>query len=172
MIQWKVTCDLNTMWQHFGRAGRNKTVNATAMLIAEKGYFDEDKGLKETRKRKAAAKLESSGPTKKICFAKSEPTPKLEVLTPMLEPPMPILEALAMPVSVDVEEIERATSALYNRMPVESRGGKADSELEPVMDDFLNTKTRQSVGCHRKPAMIYFGNTKLSACLWCCGKKY
>jgi hypothetical protein len=146
-------------------------MNLTAMVIAEKGYFDKEKTLKEKHKRKAEEKLKSSRPTKNICLTKSELSPKLEVLTPVLEPP--ILDALAMPASADVEEMERAMSALYNRMPVESRGGKgkADNELEPVMDHFVNTKSRPSVRCHHKPVMIYFGNTKLGACPLCCGKK-
>jgi hypothetical protein len=31
------------MWQRFGRPGRNKAMNLTAMVIAEKGYFDKEK---------------------------------------------------------------------------------------------------------------------------------
>jgi hypothetical protein len=162
------------MWQRFGRAGRNKAIKATAVLIAEKSYFDEQKTLKEKCKRKAEEKLKSSKPTKKICLTKSEPSPKLEVPASMLDPPTPILDALAAPASVNVKEMERAMSALYNRVPVESWGGKGktDNELEPVLDHFINAKSRPSIHCHRKPVNIYFGNTKLGACpCLCCGNE-
>ena len=40
------------MWQRFGRAGRNKAVQATAMLIAESKYFDDAKAARLEQKEK------------------------------------------------------------------------------------------------------------------------
>jgi hypothetical protein len=115
VIQWKVTCDLSTLWQRFGRAGRNKAVNATATLIAEPKYFDDAKASRleqnEKRKRRSEGKLESSKPMKKICLTKSEPTPKNERSTPILEA---LTSAPPSVDKVDMEGLERATSALYN----------------------------------------------------------
>ena len=62
--QWRATCKVAVLWQRFGRAARNKALTGTAILFAEKEYFDEERVAKdarrrqreETRKRKASAK--------------------------------------------------------------------------------------------------------------------
>jgi len=62
--QWRATCKVAVLWQRFGRAARNKALTGTAILFAEKEYFDEERAAKEarrrqreeTRKRKASAK--------------------------------------------------------------------------------------------------------------------
>ena len=40
VVQWKVTCDLNSLWQRFGRGGRGQGTEAVAILLAEKKYFE------------------------------------------------------------------------------------------------------------------------------------
>ena len=35
VIQWKVTCDLCILWQRFGRAARDKSLQSTALLLVE-----------------------------------------------------------------------------------------------------------------------------------------
>jgi ERCC4-related helicase len=40
VIQWKATCSIVTMWQRFGRDGQDQTLEATAVLLAEKEHFD------------------------------------------------------------------------------------------------------------------------------------
>lgn len=61
VIQWRATCKLMTLWQHFRRAVHNKNQLGTASLFAEKEYFDNERHAKairkahheNTRKRKA-----------------------------------------------------------------------------------------------------------------------
>lgn len=59
VVQWRLTCDLNTLWQRFGRAARDPSLDAVAILFVEGKYFDDEKD-KRTRaqKRKAEQELE------------------------------------------------------------------------------------------------------------------
>ncbi|KAF8971523.1 P-loop containing nucleoside triphosphate hydrolase protein, partial [Flammula alnicola] len=56
IVQWKVPKDLNTLMQRFGRGGRNFSLEATAILIAEpKWFYDEHlKKCERNLKRKRA----------------------------------------------------------------------------------------------------------------------
>ncbi|KAG1788899.1 hypothetical protein EV424DRAFT_1270021, partial [Suillus variegatus] len=41
VIQWRATwCSLSTIWQRFGRAVQNMSLDGTVILFAEKEYFD------------------------------------------------------------------------------------------------------------------------------------
>ena len=68
VIQWHATCKLTTLWQQFGRAARNKDLEGTAILFAEKDHFDEERAAKqmrkEQRKRKATKSVTSPRPAK------------------------------------------------------------------------------------------------------------
>ncbi|KAG1880052.1 P-loop containing nucleoside triphosphate hydrolase protein, partial [Suillus subluteus] len=56
VIQWRATCKLATLWQRWGRAVRDRGLQGTAILFAEKEYFDdvqeEKRQRQETKKRK------------------------------------------------------------------------------------------------------------------------
>ncbi|KAG2140002.1 hypothetical protein BD769DRAFT_1350390 [Suillus cothurnatus] len=41
VIQWKATCKLATLWQRWGHAVRDCGLQGTAILFAEKEYFDD-----------------------------------------------------------------------------------------------------------------------------------
>lgn len=59
--QWRATCNLSTIWQRWGHAARDRMLQGTIILFAEKDYFDEVREEKhqrqEARKRKAKKKL-------------------------------------------------------------------------------------------------------------------
>jgi len=54
-IQWRATCKLPALWQRFGRAARDKDLRGTALLLAEKEHFDDERAAKLARKAKRAA---------------------------------------------------------------------------------------------------------------------
>lgn len=59
VVQWRLTCDLNTLWQRFGRAARDPSLDAIAILFVEAKYFDDEKEKKtRAQKRKAEQQLE------------------------------------------------------------------------------------------------------------------
>ncbi|KAF8121567.1 P-loop containing nucleoside triphosphate hydrolase protein, partial [Boletus edulis] len=49
VVQWRATCTLPSLWQRFGRAVRDKALNGTALLFAEKEHFDEERTAKAAR---------------------------------------------------------------------------------------------------------------------------
>ncbi|KAG1724447.1 uncharacterized protein EDB91DRAFT_1024821, partial [Suillus paluster] len=54
VIQWRASCKLSALWQQFGRAARDCTLQGTALLFAEKEYFDnvrEDKCKHQEHKK-------------------------------------------------------------------------------------------------------------------------
>ncbi|KAI0741660.1 P-loop containing nucleoside triphosphate hydrolase protein [Daedaleopsis nitida] len=61
VVQWRLTCNLDSLWQRFGRAARGSGREAIAVLFVEPKYFDEKKEAaaqraekrKETMARKA-----------------------------------------------------------------------------------------------------------------------
>ncbi|KAI0331424.1 P-loop containing nucleoside triphosphate hydrolase protein, partial [Cubamyces sp. BRFM 1775] len=57
VVQWRVSCDMNSLWQRFGRAARGPGTKAVAILFAESKFFDEDRAeaAKRAEKRKRAA---------------------------------------------------------------------------------------------------------------------
>jgi hypothetical protein len=153
-----------TLWQRFGRAGRNTALRGVAILFAEPKYFDADKehkaALLEQKKRKAISDLEKGGRTKKIQQTQSAPEPGQAIIR---------TEQSAEPATREEEDVEgaRALELLYNQLPDNSssrrtRGGQKKKVIEPVMDDFINAKTRPHLRCFQKPVRIYFGNVGLS----------
>ncbi|KAG2360606.1 hypothetical protein BDR07DRAFT_1246796, partial [Suillus spraguei] len=56
VIQWKATCKLATLWQRWGCAVRDHGLQGTAILFAEKEYFndvqEEKHQRQETKKHK------------------------------------------------------------------------------------------------------------------------
>ncbi|KAH7917043.1 P-loop containing nucleoside triphosphate hydrolase protein [Leucogyrophana mollusca] len=50
VIQWRATCSLATLWQRFGRAVRERLLEGTAILFAEKDLFDKVRRVREEKK--------------------------------------------------------------------------------------------------------------------------
>jgi len=69
VAQWKATCSLSTIWQHWGRAARDRGLQGTVILFAEKEYFDdvreEKRQRQEAQKRKATKPLTVQTPASK-----------------------------------------------------------------------------------------------------------
>ncbi|KAG2743118.1 P-loop containing nucleoside triphosphate hydrolase protein [Suillus brevipes Sb2] len=67
VIQWRATwCSLSTIWQRFGRAVRNMSLEGTAILFAEKEYFDVYKAEKEKRRVERAKRKVTSSKKRRI----------------------------------------------------------------------------------------------------------
>ncbi|KAJ7308703.1 hypothetical protein DFH08DRAFT_630396, partial [Mycena albidolilacea] len=39
-IQWRATCDMCTLWQHFGHSAQDPRCEAIALFLVEPMYFD------------------------------------------------------------------------------------------------------------------------------------
>ncbi|KAI0309162.1 hypothetical protein OF83DRAFT_1045589, partial [Amylostereum chailletii] len=40
IIQWKLTCNMDTLWQRFGRAARDPSLEGIAIVFVEPKYLD------------------------------------------------------------------------------------------------------------------------------------
>ncbi|KAH9847346.1 P-loop containing nucleoside triphosphate hydrolase protein [Lenzites betulinus] len=52
VVQWKATCDLDALWQRFGRAARGSGMEGLAVLLVEPKYFDDEKASAMARAQK------------------------------------------------------------------------------------------------------------------------
>lgn len=126
VIQYRATCDLNTMWQRFGRAARGPGTEAIAVLLAESKYFDDtkEKAAKaaEVRAQKALQKAEKKEKAKRAASsteagpsAKRQKTAHASSETPTTDDNAPIL----------IEDLSSAAQAPLS--PAEPQAGSAES---------------------------------------------
>lgn len=177
VVQYRVPGDLCTLWQRFGRSGRAVGSEATAILLVESTYFDED------RKKKLAAKLKSSAKRKAAKHGPAaRPAKRLALSTTTNEGPHPtpttrpleddngeldnaLAENEATPAIPDLHIFEKrsdeAKTASYNKPQSQSNTGskKRTLELGSALDDLINAATR-GIDCRRCVPNMYFGNNK------------
>ncbi|KAH9886764.1 P-loop containing nucleoside triphosphate hydrolase protein [Cubamyces lactineus] len=56
VVQWRVNCDLNMLWQRLGRAAHSPGREAVAIILVEPKYFDEERQAAVQRAEKRAEK--------------------------------------------------------------------------------------------------------------------
>ncbi|KAH9914882.1 P-loop containing nucleoside triphosphate hydrolase protein [Epithele typhae] len=59
VVQFRATCDLDTLWQRFGRGARDLALFAVAILLVERKYFDAEAAAAAERAAKRAAKRQA-----------------------------------------------------------------------------------------------------------------
>ncbi|KAL6300675.1 hypothetical protein BKA93DRAFT_740037 [Sparassis latifolia] len=40
IVQWRMSCDMNTLWQHFGCAACNLSLQTITILLVKSKYLD------------------------------------------------------------------------------------------------------------------------------------
>ncbi|KZP14844.1 P-loop containing nucleoside triphosphate hydrolase protein [Athelia psychrophila] len=166
-IQWRASCDLCTLWQRFGRAARKQTMTGTALFLVESKYFDDAKAKKataaENRKRKAAEKALGLPPTKRTRLENGAQSTAQDTMAPEGDNRDDDDDDEKDEDEDAEDEAERLAfeagrRAAYEKVPVleRKRGTRPVEQIEPVMDDLINAKTRPDVGCSCKPAKLYF----------------
>ncbi|KAJ3495027.1 hypothetical protein NLJ89_g10694 [Agrocybe chaxingu] len=162
VVQWRATCSMSTLWQRLGRAGRDRSSDAYGIFLVEKEHFDEEKAKKTARKlRRATKKRRRTG----------QPSPRKQAKTPAAPSPAPNQEIdqdgdnatsseSESEAEISVQLNERYTTKATDK--VDKKKKQALRELEPVMDDFINAKTRR-IPCRRGPSNTYFQNNQASA---------
>jgi len=123
------------LWQRFGRGARDKSIQATALLLVEPKDFD-TVDSPEGRKRKAPEK-ESINKQKPKRVKKEKPAPMVLGLDKSEE-----------------DEFWEARKEVYHEPICDE---KKNSELHPVLDDVINAKGR-GIRCRRTPFKVYFDN--------------
>jgi len=138
VVQYKNTCDPCMLWQRFGRAARDKDVQATALLFVESKDLD-PVDPPEGRKRKTPEKDDTMEPKSKWA-RKEKPAPR-------------VLDADAAGEDV----FWKARKEVYH----EPLGDGKKAEINQVLDDIINAEGR-GIRCRRKPFKVYFDDDEHS----------
>jgi len=168
VIQWRATCKLTTLWQRFGRAARNKDLEGTAILFAEKDHFDDERAAKQMRKeqckRKALKSVASPRPAKRMNMHELTTATILPEISHSGENAdeeesdnelAPLLNRDVTPCSGQwVEAMEKALRDKRQSNRVEKRQKR---DLDVGMDYLINADGH--TGCRRKVFDTYFDNT-------------
>ncbi|KAJ7179864.1 P-loop containing nucleoside triphosphate hydrolase protein [Mycena crocata] len=183
VIQWRSTCDMCTLWQRLGRAGRALNLVATGLFLVEPKRFDANIAKAEARaaqraaaskKRKETADAGEQSPAKRAAVS-APGAPDVPVARDIVVPVVSETTVTAAEVSVSPEPHDillppaslppptlRDSAAESARAAGDQAKKTGADRIEPALDDFINAATRQpgdlADTCFRLPATIYFGN--------------
>jgi superfamily II DNA/RNA helicase len=132
VVQYRVPRELSTWWQRAGRAGRNLGIKATAILLAEPCFFDDEKerlAAKSTERatQKRAAEVQLQPETVKRSRNNKGSTSRRNV------------------------QASTTTGATTTTDKL---------KINPEMDDFINAD-RRPCNCRRAVTSSHFGNVGL-----------
>ncbi|KAJ3555330.1 hypothetical protein NM688_g2638 [Phlebia brevispora] len=167
VVQWRTTCTLDALWQRFGRAARDPSLEAIVVLFVEARYFDDAKAIAAERtvekKRKEARKAVERETSKRKHALESQADRRAK-RAKTIEKVGDASDSNDGPDqgSPTVYEILRA---VY-RQSVQNcanKGKKASVEdLTPEMDNLVNACWRE-FKCYRAPIMAFYENDRISA---------
>ncbi|KAI0641185.1 P-loop containing nucleoside triphosphate hydrolase protein [Trametes meyenii] len=182
VVQWRVTCDMDSLWQRFGRAARGPGTEAIAVLFAEAKYFNQEKesAAKRSEDRKHAAEKKSAEMELKKRKRSNDDAKRIEVPSDSIEPegadvinstrthrdtaaregPAALTEYEQLRVSY---RQARPACLLKQASREKSRGqNKQLQELSAEMDNLVNASTRR-FKCYRTPITAFYGNDALAS---------
>ncbi|KIM36265.1 hypothetical protein M413DRAFT_427700 [Hebeloma cylindrosporum] len=167
-VQWRATCSMSTLWQRFGRGGRDQSLEAVAIFLVEKEHFDETKERKAEKKSKKAAakkrnqKSRNDGPPPEKRPRTSQHAPVLQARQLPNQEVVIESDGTSSESESDAEGCEQLNER-YTTRPIDQsikrKRKRADREIGPAMDDFINAK-RRGFPCRRKPSNAFFQNNK------------
>ncbi|KAF5338863.1 hypothetical protein D9758_015559 [Tetrapyrgos nigripes] len=187
VVQYRATCDFNTLWQRFGRAGRGPDSSAIAVFLVEKTFFDADRLRKQdnrTKKTKAATSTETkenTGPfssSKRKAKAQGGSPPKrrrvhnasnLEIPSPDQAADLTPSTMPTVPASVgDYAQTDESRRLMYQaKLATGARTrrskGKQDEPIPigSALDEFINAPTR-GISCRRHVVTLYYSNDRVN----------
>ncbi|KAI1784996.1 P-loop containing nucleoside triphosphate hydrolase protein [Ganoderma leucocontextum] len=176
VVQWRTTCDMDTLWQRFGRAARGPGTHALAILIVEAKYFDEQRAAAEERTRKKDERELKKATDREQGKRKRAESASTHTASTRrrLEPPAPALPAAESLVasgepSVDGElsqfellRVEFKVASGGSGTASHKKKGKQAEKSEGMgveMDNLVNAGTRP-FRCHRAPITALYANDR------------
>lgn len=180
--QWKCTCSSDTLWQRFGRAARDPSRSAIAVLFAEPKHFDEWKEAEakrmEERERRAVERAVAKEKSKRVATdmtnsperpskrKKSANPGNLQKTKGADEAASELLaqggddveggDGLSTYASLRVEFNRVLQAAKKKRSPWKSKDVN-DEMVDPVLDAMVNAK-RRGYKCYRAPITAFYHN--------------
>ncbi|KAI0632073.1 P-loop containing nucleoside triphosphate hydrolase protein [Trametes polyzona] len=189
VMQWKMTCDLNTLCQRFGRAARGFGTQALAILFVEAKFFDDEKAAAAVRSQKRHEADAQKAARKEATKRKRAETNTSTVGAPLgdtvlgqkrtrleagasLAPDPSSSTPSAQSSAASLSEYE-SLRVLYAQAHRERDGAepnanckgskqKKDKELAVLveMDSIINAGLRPTM-CYRKPITAYYENDRI-----------
>ena len=153
VVQWRLTCDAITLWQRFGRAGRDHRIDleTTGVLLAEKDFFDVEKE-KRSKRRKKREISHTFSPSK--CQKTSAESALMRTVVEY-----PSGDSDHDQSSDDEVEVKTLQSKYSEAQAQVKKKKRTKAEVHPVMDDIVNADYRK-LSCRRVPIMAYLENNK------------
>jgi hypothetical protein len=145
---------LSALWQQFGHAVRDCALQGTALLFAEKEYFDdvrEDKRKHQEHKKKATSAPDNK-PAAKCCLTDSSTVVSIAQGGGQATSSDSVGNA---PIVTDAQ-LRESMRPLASSMERTSRQ-KREKELDRAMDLLINANDR-GTGCRRKVFDVQFDN--------------
>ncbi|KAF7792564.1 hypothetical protein EIP86_003605 [Pleurotus ostreatoroseus] len=174
VVQWRLTCDLDTLWQRFGRAARGPGTTAVAVLFVEDKYCDDVKALaaqraeerkkkqlkrteeKEQAKRKRDDDESDRGRRKRARGGDREPSSTTSPSN-SVEAPRPVETPLSVYESLRVDFTTQA-----RQKTITKKRKSSSEELSPEMDNLVNARWRE-FKCYRAPIMAFYENDRITS---------
>ncbi|KAI6000634.1 hypothetical protein EDD15DRAFT_2193205 [Pisolithus albus] len=169
VIQWRATCKLADLWQRFGRAVRDKRLTGTALLFAEKEYFDDERAVKAARKAKRTstrkrtakeAELTNGGmlrPSKRVAIASCDEPVCARLDDGLLDEESGNEDDLPDNVDTSGSALLEAFARGEGQFTVHS-GKRWKKDLDPGVDYLINASERSGINCRRKVFDTCFNN--------------
>ncbi|KAG5219404.1 P-loop containing nucleoside triphosphate hydrolase protein [Salix suchowensis] len=166
IVQFKSTCDLNSLFQRFGRAARGCDQSAVAILLVDKKDTDESrmksqraaqkrkekklKGTVSLGKRKEEDSAASERPIKRVALTDVDGNIRgvrtdTAVVNDDIYPPMRVMKKMARIIECD--------------RPVAKELKSRRVEVGSAMDDYINSGER-GIKCQRIVPTLFFGNDR------------
>ncbi|OJT09442.1 hypothetical protein TRAPUB_13660 [Trametes pubescens] len=180
IVQWKLTCDIDSLWQRIGRAARGPGTEAVAVVLVESKYFDEEKEMAAKRAEKRREKRKEAEVNKAVA-AEQRKRKRAEgpgedgdesTSRSRLRPDQAAASAAESSDAVHniavMSECEKlrveykssqAAAAKAAAAAAKSKSKKGDIELSPELDNLVNAATRP-FKCYRTPIQAYYENDR------------
>ena len=142
VIQYGLTCDFDSLIQRFGRGARDFALWAICILLVGQEHFDDFRA-------ELAARLAANG----------EPPSKRRKT--QAETPNPTGASTS---SLTKTQAPGGTTVTSPDLLPKKRGGAIEPGSDPLMDDFINARSRPGLKCRREVIDAYYGNDMSGKC--------
>ncbi|KAI1781685.1 P-loop containing nucleoside triphosphate hydrolase protein, partial [Ganoderma leucocontextum] len=169
IVQWRPTCDIDTLWQRFGRAARGAGTEGLAILIVDGKHFDEakaaaqarDKKKKDTAEKKATER--EQGKRKRAESASTAvAVSRRRVGSHADQTVAPSLPVEVVPMSKYEElrvQFQLSAPRVIPSGKKSVKGGGKTEVIGPELDNIINAGTRP-FQCYRVPITAFYENDR------------
>ncbi|KAG2065821.1 hypothetical protein BDR04DRAFT_972575, partial [Suillus decipiens] len=155
---------LHTLWQQFRHAVWDQSLLGTALLFAEKEYFDDEQEAKQARKKVQEATKKRKGNNLPVSLSKCHCAEKS--LSNSQATDSPLLQTANSGMGDESDEDATADAGLQVLKDLvkdagemqKSNGKRQKPSLNPLMDHLINAEKCAGLMCHRKVFDVSFNN--------------